>query len=78
MARVLFGDSAIGSIISQIQQALTNAGFSTQGVDGWYGNDTHRAMAAYQNAQNATATGLLDDANWPSLMASPIPSTSYG
>lgn len=74
MSRVLFGDTATGSIIVQIQQALNSAGFSTQGTDGWYGTNTHNAMADYQASKGSPNTGLLDDATWPGLMQIPIPS----
>jgi hypothetical protein len=76
MSRILFGDGAIGDIIKGIQQTLTNANFSTNGVDGWYGNDTHKAVAAFQTDQSNPATGLVDDGLWPTLMSSPIPTVS--
>jgi len=76
MARVLFGDGAIGDIIKQIQQALTTAGFSTNGVDGWYGNGTHNAVSSFETSQGAAPTGLVDDGLWPVLMTSPIPAVA--
>jgi hypothetical protein len=76
MSQILFGDGAIGDIIKEIQQTLTNANFPTNGIDGWYGNDTHKAVASFQIARGQTATGLIDDNLWPTLMSSPIPIVS--
>jgi peptidoglycan hydrolase-like protein with peptidoglycan-binding domain len=76
MARILFGDSAIGDIIKQIQQALTTAGVSTNGIDGWYGSGTHNAVSSFQTSQGAAPTGLVDDGLWPVLMNSPVPTVA--
>lgn len=76
MARTLFGDGAIGDIIKRIQRTLTNAGFSTNGVDGVYGNDTHKAVSAFQVAQGSAPTGIVDDGLWPALMSSAIPTVA--
>jgi len=76
MTRILFGDGAIGDIIKQLQQALTAAGFSTNGVDGWYGNGTHKAVSSFQTSKAIPSTGLVDDSLWPMLMTSPIPTVA--
>jgi len=76
MSRILFGDTAIGDIVKQIQLALTAAGFSTNGIDGCYGNRTHKAVSSFQLSQGVSATGLVDDDLWPVLMNSPIPTVA--
>jgi peptidoglycan hydrolase-like protein with peptidoglycan-binding domain len=76
MARILFGDGAIGDIVKQVQDVLTKAGFSTNGVDGWYGNGTHKAVSAFQSSRDIPPTGLVDDGLWPMLMNSPIPAVA--
>ncbi len=73
MARTLFGDGAIGDIVKQIQQSLTTAGFSTNGTDGWYGNDTHNAVKSFQSSKATPTTGLVDDGLWLTFMTIPIP-----
>lgn len=76
MSRTLFGDGAIGDIVKNIQQTLTDAGFPTNGVDGWYGNDTHNAVISFQTSKSTTVTGLVDDSLWPTLMSSALPTVS--
>ncbi|HAL82450.1 MAG TPA: hypothetical protein DCO83_09585 [Mucilaginibacter sp.] len=43
--------------IGVIQQALTDAGFSTNGVDSTFGLDTLSAVIAFQNAKGSTPDG---------------------
>jgi Putative peptidoglycan binding domain len=47
-----------GNFTSLVQQALTNAGFDTQGIDGAWGAHTSAAASAYQTAHGMTPTGL--------------------
>lgn len=74
--RTLFGIGATGEIIKQIQSALTNASFDTNGVDGWYGQDTANAVNAFQEANGLPVNGTVDDETWLPLMRRPIPSVS--
>ena len=74
--RTLFAKGSIGDLVKGIQTALTKAGFDTRGVDGWYGQDTTNAVLAFQRAQSLDATGTIDEATWPDLMAEPVPAVS--
>lgn len=76
MARNLFGPGAIGSIVAQVQQALTTAGFDSKGTDGIYGQDTAAAVRGFQSKNSLPATGTMDDATWQVLMTMPIPPAS--
>ncbi|HKW35255.1 MAG TPA: peptidoglycan-binding protein [Candidatus Acidoferrum sp.] len=71
--RNLFGVGSLGEIVRKIQSTLTDAGFDTNKADGIYGNDTVRAVSAFQSANSLTETGTIDDGTWQILMKSPIP-----
>jgi peptidoglycan hydrolase-like protein with peptidoglycan-binding domain len=73
MARVLFARGAKGEIIRKMQQRLTEAGFSTQGVDGDYGSNTRNAVIAFQNARGLGTTGEVDVTTFETLMGTPTP-----
>jgi hypothetical protein len=47
-----------GNFVSEVQQALTNAGFDTQGTDNKWGPHTSMAASAFQAARGMTPTGL--------------------
>ncbi len=51
-----YGDS--GDRVTQLQSALTQLGYSTNGVDGRFGAGTQRAVVAFQKANKLTADGL--------------------
>jgi hypothetical protein len=75
MTRLLYGQGAQGQSVRTIQQTLTNAGFSTNGVDGHYGPGTFSAVKAFQQKHGLTVTGDIDDGTWATLMNNaPIPS----
>ena len=42
-----------------VQAGLTRRGFDTRGVDGSFGRGTRNAIAAWQQANDLTATGYL-------------------
>ena len=42
-----------------MQAGLTRRGFDTRGVDGSFGRGTRNAIAAWQQANDLTATGYL-------------------
>lgn len=56
-----------GSEVKQIQQKLTNLGYSTGGVDGVYGKQTERAVIAYQKANGLTVDGIAGPQTLKSL-----------
>lgn len=43
--------------VGEIQQALTDAGFDTNGVDDFFGTDTLKAVVAFQKAEGLTPDG---------------------
>ena len=51
-----YGDS--GDRVTQLQTALTQLGYQTNGIDGRFGAGTQRAVVAFQKANGLTADGL--------------------
>lgn len=47
------------SQVALMQQELTNQGYSTQGVDGKFGNNTFNAVKAFQRAEGLTVDGYF-------------------
>src|SRR5919202_2602673 len=74
MARVLFAKGASGEIVRRIQRRLTAKGFDPKGVDGRYGDDTSKAVRAFQTSSQLDPSGEVDVTTWQKLMAKPIPS----
>ena len=58
-----------GSAVLSMQKALTGLGFSTGGTDGKFGNNTLRAVAAFQRANGLTADGRAGAATLAKLHA---------
>lgn len=52
-----------------VQQALTDRGFDTQGVDGVFGRNTRFAIRAFQEASGFEPTGFLTGAQVELLLA---------
>ncbi len=52
-----------------VQMVLSFLGFSSGGVDGWFGGQTQRALMAYQKANSLPITGTPDDATMTALQA---------
>ncbi len=71
MDRVLFAKGAVGRIVRRIQEQL---GFVAPHADGWYGDDTHDAVLAFQQAHALPASGEVDTATWTAIMGVPVPS----
>ncbi len=57
----------VNSAVEQLQQLLTDKGFDTNGVDGWFGDDTELAVKKFQQAHGISETGIVDDATWTAL-----------
>jgi hypothetical protein len=74
--RTILGKGVFGEIVTQVQQTLTAAGYSTQGVDGQYGGNTAQAVAAFQTAQGVGSTGTVDDGTWTALMNAALPAVA--
>lgn len=54
---------------SEVQAGLTRRGFDTRGVDGVFGRGTRNAIAAWQRANDLTATGYLTGPQFERLTA---------
>ncbi|MDO5369534.1 peptidoglycan-binding protein [Paracoccus sp. (in: a-proteobacteria)] len=54
---------------AEVQAGLTRRGFDTRGVDGVFGRGTRSAIAAWQRANDLTATGYLTAAQVERLTA---------
>ncbi|RZU51419.1 NlpC/P60 family protein [Krasilnikovia cinnamomea] len=62
------GDS--GDYVEQVQQRLTELGFSTGGVDRDYGRKTVEAVQAFQATYQLEITGQVDESTWGMLFSS--------
>ncbi|MBR3770051.1 MAG: peptidoglycan-binding protein [Lachnospiraceae bacterium] len=51
-----------GTNVQYLQQNLSFLGFSTQGADGKFGNNTKQAVLEVQKKLGISQTGLVDDA----------------
>lgn len=75
MPKVLLARGARGEFVRQIQVALTNQGFDTQGADSSFGKNTETAVKAFQQAKSLGVTGKVDPVTWTTLLGIPIPPT---
>ena len=50
-----------GPKVEELQRALTERGFDTQGVDGKFGQNTHNAVEAFQRANGLKVDGVVGD-----------------
>lgn len=71
--RTLLGIGAMGEIVRKVQSSVTKAGFDAKGTDGIYGNDTGKAVQAFQSDQSLAATGAVDETTWTALVNAPAP-----
>ena len=74
MSRPLFARGSRGWLVGRIQSALSLERLYTAPIDDDYGGLTERAVTAFQQAQNASPTGRVDDLTWTALLNEPIPS----
>lgn len=56
-----------GDDVRELQRALTNNGFDTDGVDGVFGKNTRKAVEAYQEAKDLKVDGLVGKMTWGKL-----------
>lgn len=59
---------ASGNITRLLQQKLTSIGYSTDGIDGIYGNCTRTAVIKYQRKKDLNADGVVGKKTWKSLL----------
>ena len=74
MARVLFARGVRGEIVRKLQLRLTALGFNAKGIDGDYGDNTRKAVRAFQKASSLPPTGEVDLTTWKRLAGGPVPS----
>ncbi|MBS2031832.1 MAG: peptidoglycan-binding protein [Deltaproteobacteria bacterium] len=58
-----------GGAVTELQEALVNAGYNPNGVDGSFGPGTHAAVVAFQRAHGLTADGVVGPNTWRALAA---------
>ena len=61
------GSRSLG--VTDLQQALVNAGFDPKGVDGSFGPNTRAAVVAFQQSQGLAADGVVGINTWRALAA---------
>jgi peptidoglycan hydrolase-like protein with peptidoglycan-binding domain len=55
------------SAVKQLQELLTSKGFDTNGIDGWFGDDTEKAVKAFQRAKGLDDDGVVGEDTWRAL-----------
>ncbi|MBW8879447.1 MAG: chitosanase [Acidobacteria bacterium] len=73
MARVFFAKGVQGEIVRRMQLRLTELGFDTQGIDSVFGQDTVKAVEAFQADRKLGVTGEVDGDTYQKLMGQPVP-----
>jgi flagellum-specific peptidoglycan hydrolase FlgJ len=76
-------EGATGAAVAKMQQLLTKAGFSTQGVDGDFGPHTLAAVESFQRAKGLSVDGVCGPMTWGALLKAtaakpPPPTTGSG
>ncbi len=57
-----------GKPVTSLQQLLTAKGYSTQGIDGKFGDNTASALRRYQKAKGLTQDGVCGKNSWTALL----------
>lgn len=65
-----------GPLLEDIQRQLNSKGFNAGKVDGVWGSQTLTALKDWQRSQGLPEKGIIDDATWTALMATPVPALS--
>lgn len=61
------GLGARGDLVSQVQQRLIDLGLLSGEADGRYGEDTVKAVSAFQSANGLAVTGEVNNSTWATL-----------
>ncbi len=72
----MVSQGARGNSVTQLQEALVNAGFNPGGVDGAFGPGTRAALVSFQRAHGLTADGVAGPNTWRALAAAANGSSS--
>jgi peptidoglycan hydrolase-like protein with peptidoglycan-binding domain len=62
-----------GELIVRIQRVLSDAGFYHDTIDGIYGGNMERALLEFQQQNNLSATGKIDESTWRLITQSDLP-----
>ena len=65
-----------GPLLEDIQRQLNSKGFNAGKVDGVWGSQTLTALKDWQRSQGLPENGIIGDATWTALMATPVPALS--
>ena len=60
--------SASGNITKILQQRLTNLGYSTNGIDGMFGQNTKKAVMQFQAKNGLVVDGIVGKNTWSKLL----------
>jgi peptidoglycan hydrolase-like protein with peptidoglycan-binding domain len=83
-ARTLVSTNSRGSAVSDLQQALADAGFNPGPIDGSFGPQTRAAVIRFQQAKGLVADGVVGPKTWAALRGAapaapaPAPAPSSG
>ena len=64
---------SIGAYVLVLQDALNNRGYSTNGLDGVFGNGTMNAVTSYQARNGLIPDGIVGCLTWTRLMYQVVP-----
>ena len=59
---------ASGNITKILQQRLTNLGYSTNGIDGMFGQNTKQAVMNFQKSRKLSVDGIVGKNTWSKLL----------
>ena len=59
---------ASGKITRILQQRLTNLGYSTNGIDGMFGQNTKQAVMNFQKSRKMSVDGIVGKNTWSKLL----------
>ncbi len=68
---------AKGAAVVRVQILLDRAHFSCGQIDGSFGSNLQKTVAAFQEQRHLPETGSVDDATWAALNADTAPAVTY-
>ncbi len=73
MARLLLSKGSRGALVRRAQTGLRGEGFDPKRLDGDYGDDTGKAVAAFRRAKGLGGAPDVDVKTWQQLTGLPVP-----